>query len=70
MICSREELGPLKQIPFQGIVDVSCRDRGMAGSDGNLMKIRHDIADCVNAFHSGSLMMVSFKASNVIVPSS
>jgi hypothetical protein len=48
-------------------VNVSGRDGGMAGSDRDLMKVRHHVSDGIESFDARLLVRIHFKAAHIVV---
>jgi hypothetical protein len=48
-------------------MDVRSRDGGVAGADGDLVKIRDHIADRVETLNSGLLVRIDFKTADPVV---
>ncbi len=64
---ARQSTSFLAQIVRQGIVDVGSCDSGVAGADGDLVKVGHHVTDSVQSLHRRLLMGIDFQASDIIV---
>jgi hypothetical protein len=48
-------------------MNVSSRDSGMAGSDGDLMKVGNDVTDGIESLDGRLLVRVNLQAANRVV---
>jgi hypothetical protein len=65
----QNEIGSTVIAP-QRIMDVGGGERGMAGCDRDLVKVRDDISDRIQSIHRGLLVRADLETTDIIVPRS